>query len=381
MTDGSRGRLGRRRLLLAALAAGISSRARAADQNGAELIAGGPPPDRLAGGSPDADAGPGDATQTPGGKLGAATMIVAGPAASTTGAFASLLAPLIAPLLVDGAAVGLQPTGGVDGVTAANAFETRASPDGSTALVVPGTASLAWLAGDPRVHFDAGLWVAAFAAVAPLVVVGRRLPMPGGRVRIAAASPVGREMPALLALELLHVAAEAQFGVRVDAEAEAALREGAVDAIVVTGREVPARLARLAADGFAPLMGLYGDEDAPPDPGLPRIESFDAVARRLLGRPAAGPLLPGYRAAAAAARLETAVVLPQLASAGIIARWRSACDAAVETPSFRAEVARDAVLTMPAPECVGFLGATVAGETAQLDLHRFLADRYGWRPA
>ena len=362
---------GRRALLLGTLAA-LAAPARRA---------GATPTDPIGAGGNDGEA----PVAMIGSKLAAATMIVGGPADGEAGSLASVLAPLLGPALLGAAALGVQPTGGLDGVTAANAFETRASPDGSTALMVPGTASLAWLAGDPRVHFDAGLWVPAMAATAPVVLVGRHVPAPGQPFRFAGIGPAGREMPALLALELLHAHVEARFDIRVEAEAEAALRQGAADGIVLGGREVPARLASLAAEGIFPLFALGGlpDTSGLParDPALPHVEAFEAFALRTTGARPAGPLLPGYRAAAAAARLDTALVLPQLASAGIVALWRAACDTAAAAPQIRSMSARTAVQALSAPDCVAAVAATVAGETAQLDLHRFLAERYGWHPA
>jgi hypothetical protein len=363
----------RRALLGAALGAAVARRAARAET---------PVTDPMAGEN-EATAPAGDAGR--GARLLAASVIVGGPPDGEAGSLAHLLAPLLGPALLGSAPLGVQPTGGIDGVTAANAFETRASPDGSTALMVPGTASLAWLAGDPRVHFDAGLWVPALAATAPVVLVGRRAPRPGEPFRLAGAGPVGREMPALLALELLHASVEPRFDIRLAAEAEAAVREGAADAIVIGGRDVPARLAALAAGGIAPIFALGGLPDAlgqpARDPAIAHVETFDAYAERVGGARPAGPLLPGYRAAAAAARLDTALVLPQLASAGIVALWRAACDEAADTPELRDMSAREAVMPLSAPGCVAAVAATVAGETAQLDLHRFLAERYGWHPA
>ncbi len=363
---------GRRALLLAALGALAAPRRAGADT---------PTPTDPIGGATEGE----PPVAMAGSKLAAATMIVGGPADGEAGSLASVLAPLLGPALLGDAALGVQPTGGLDGVTAANAFETRASPDGSTALMVPGTALLAWLAGDPRVHFDAGLWVPALASTAPVVLVGRRMPAPGQPFRFAGIGPAGREMPALLALELLHAPVEARFDIRVAAEAEAALRQGAADGIVLGGREVPARLASLAAMGIFPIFALGGLPDATGapqrDPALPHVETFEAFVMRTTGARPAGPLLPGYRATAAAARLDTALVLPQLASAGIVALWRAACDTAADAPSLRSLSARTAVQALSAPDCVAAVAATVAGETAQLDLHRFLAERYGWQPA
>lgn len=340
-------------------------------------------------GTDPSDALPGDATTLTG-----ATMLIGGPADGAAFAFASLAAPLIAPALFAGGRPGeaqsagritLQPTGGADGVTAANAFDARATQDGTTALMVPGSAALAWLAGDPRVHFDAGLWVPVFAATAPAVLVGKAPLARGAALSLGASSPAGRELPALLALELMRIRVDAQFDIRVPEEAEAALRQGRVDAIVLSGRAVPERLQTLERDGFKPLFAIGGVTDATGqvarDPGLPHVATFDELFAQILGHAPAGVLLPAYRAAAAATRLDAALVLPQLASGSLVARWRSACDGALASLTFRAAAASEGLAPLGAPDCVEAVAATIAGETAQLDLHRFLADRYGWRPA
>ena len=330
-----------------------------------------------------ADAGNADAAGPP-------TLLVGGPPGGTASEFAALLAPLLGPALLGPSAarpgsgrLSLDSTGGLDGVTAANEFEARASPDGSTALMVPGTAALAWLAGDPRVHFDAGLWVPALAAVAPAVLVGRaqldNLPE-GTEIRLAASGPAGRELAAILGLELIRFRSRPVFNLRVEADMEAALRDGRVDAILLTGRGVPARFARLRAAGFVPLFAL-GERDGTRDPSLPHIETLDELAGRRYGHHLLGPLAPAYRAAAAAAQLDAALVLPQLATAGTVARWRAACDEASASPIVQSATSDQALRSLTAPDCVGAVSAVLAGETALLDLHRFLADRYDWQPA
>lgn len=332
----------------------------------------------------------------PGARL---TLVVGGPADSASGRFADLIAPLIEPKLLGpaqpapgfGSADGpdarsrlrLETTGGADGVTAANAFEARANPDGSTALVVPGAAALAWLAGDPRVHFDTGLWVPALAAVAPAVLVGRPQAggiAPGAAIRVGASTPAGRELPVLIALHLLGVRTEAVFGLHTAAESLAAFRDGRIDALLLAGTDVPARLATLGASGLSPLFAL-GPQGGGRDPELPGVATVDELSRRLHGRPLAGPLAPAFHASAAATRLDTAVVLPSLAAPDVVARWRTACDEVTGSLSLRSAVAAAALRPLAAPECVAAVNAVVAGETALLDLHRFLADRYGWRPA
>jgi hypothetical protein len=308
------------------------------------------------------------------------TVIVGGGAR----AFAGLVAPALGQALLS--RIVFDQTGGLDGVTAANTFEAQANPDGNTALMVPGEAALAWLAGDPRVHFDAGLWVPALAAVAPAVLVGRtpidRL-RSGDVVRLAASSPAGCELPALLGLDLLGLRTAPVFNLRLEADKTTALRDGAVDAILLTGRDVPARLARLEAAGFAAMFALGAPDIGPSasrDPALPRVETFDELMLRATGHTPRGPLAPAFRASSAAAQLDAALVLPQLAPPGIVARWRAACGSAGASPTVQGGADAASIRPLAAPACVTAVSAVLAGETAMLDLHRFLADRFGWNP-
>ena len=320
---------------------------------------------------------------------GEPTMLVGGPPGGSALEFARLLAPLLGPVLSGqpegrtDQAVAVATTGGLDGVTAANEFEARATPDGTTALMIPGSAAMAWLAGDPRVHFDAGLWVPTFAAVAPAVVVGRtRLSGwgVGAPVRLAASTPAGCELPAILGLELVRLRAAPVFGLSGPAEQEAALRDGRVDAVLLSGLDVPARLASLRAAGCVPLFALDGAVAGERDPVLSDVETLREIALRSFGHPPVGPLAPAYRAASAASRLEATLVLPQLAPAGVVARWRSACAQASLSASVQAATDAGSLRVLAATDSVDAVSAVLAGETTLLDLHRFLADRFGWRP-
>src|SRR5579875_10676 len=67
-----------------------------------------------------------------------ATMLVAGPLSGDTDHWADWLAPLLAPGLGGGAPLRREAVGGADGVTAANQFDARVSPDGTTAMLIPG---------------------------------------------------------------------------------------------------------------------------------------------------------------------------------------------------------------------------------------------------
>lgn len=313
------------------------------------------------------------------------TLLVAGPPDAAPGRLARLLAPRLGSALQAGAALPVSATGGRDGVTGANAFEALTAPDGSTAMLVPGAAAIAWLAGDPRVHFDASRWVPALASLSSGVVVGRTdadAPRAGRTLRVAASTATGAELPALLGLSMLSVEPSPVFGLSEPADAEAALRDGRVDAIFLGGHDVPQRLRVLNRLGFAPVFSLGGsDEDSlAADPALDGVPAFAERFRQRFGHPPAGPLFAAWRAIAAAARLDVALVLPPLAPPSLVARWRSACESALSDLGLVSATRTAQVDAVPAPACVQALARINADETAQLSLRRWIAARPGWRP-
>ena len=101
------------------------------------------------------------------------SVMVAGPAASALGRWAEVIAPALGQSMGGGDALGLEMVGGADGVTGVNQFQARVTPDGATALLLPGAALLAWLVGDSRVRFDAGSWATLWGASGTAVVASR----------------------------------------------------------------------------------------------------------------------------------------------------------------------------------------------------------------
>ncbi len=313
-------------------------------------------------------------------------LLVAGPPDAAPGRLAWLLAPRLGSALQAGAALPVSATGGRDGVTGANAFEALTTPDGSTAMLVPGAAAIAWLAGDPRVHFDASRWIPALASLSSGVVVARAdadSPHAGRTLRVAASTVTGAELPALLGLSMLSLEPWPVFGLAEPPAAEAALLAGRVDAIFVGGHDVPQRLRRLGRLGFAPVFSLGGSDDdsLAADPALGGVPAFAERFRRQVGHVPSGPLFAAWRAIAAAARLDVALVLPPLAPPSLVARWRSACERALSDFGLVSATRTAQVDAVSAPGCVQALARINADETAQLSLRRWIAARPDWRPA
>ena len=313
-------------------------------------------------------------------------MMVAGPADASTARWAGLLAGPLSAALHPGHALPVSAIGGLDGVTGANAFEALANPDGSTALLVPGAAAVAWLAGDPRVHFDAGRWVPALTSFGSAVLVGRgdahATGLHGSSLRVAASTPSGLELPALLGLGLLGITPAPVFGLADPDDARAALLDGRVDAVVLTGRAVVQQLAALSRYGLRPIFSLGdGARAAARDPALADVSTLPELYQVRFGRRPAGPLFDAWMATAAAARLDAALVLQPLTPPALVAQWRGACTQAIADPALAVAVRSARLNPLPAPGCVNALSVIVAGETTLLTLRRWIASRTDWHPA
>ena len=313
--------------------------------------------------------------------LASPAMMVAGPADAATGQWAGLLARPLAEALHPGGKLAVSAVGGRDGVTGANAFEALTNPDGSTALLVPGAAAVAWLAGDPRVHFDAGRWVPALTSLGSAVLLGRTGARPA-TLRVAASTPNGVELPALLGLSLLGEAPVPVFGLSDPDDAHAALLNGRVDAIVLTGLDVPRRAAALSSSKLRPIFSFGADGAAAiRDPMLADVPTLPELHRAMFGRAPAGALFEAWKATAAAARLHAALVLQPLTPASLVAQWRRACASAVADPTLASLTRAAEVTPLPAPGCVPSLAAVIADQNTLLALRSWIASRTDWRPA
>ena len=314
-----------------------------------------------------------------------ATLLAAGPQGGSTDRWADWLAPLLAHDLPPSARLRRETVGGADGVTGANQFDARITPDGATALLLPGQAALAWLLGDPRAQFDAAHWVPALAGIGSGVVMAR---LPGGagsgmRLRIGAAGPGGPDLPALLGLEFCGIEFVPVFGLADANAAENALAQGAIDAAFAHGRRVPDQVAAFTRAGAAPLFALGTvDETGQParDPQFPDLPIMPEIATRQRGAAPAGTLYDAWRASAAATQLDAGLVLPQLTPAAMVALWRRACRDAAASPELEATVTPLGLRAVPSPLATACTAAIAANGAALLELRRWLATRFNWHP-
>lgn len=298
----------------------------------------------------------------------ALTLLVAGPPQGEVDRWAAVLAPVLSRSFPAGTPLDREASGAADGVTGANQFETRTSPDGSTALLLPGSAALAWLVGDPRAKFDATRWVVALASLTPAVLASR-LPLArleaGASVRVAASGPAGNDLPGLLALELLGAQVVPVFGAGVEA-----VLSGDADATLLRGRTIAPVVQACVAAGAPPVLDFCqsGERD-PAFAGVPLLQDR-------IGGTASAPLFDAWRVAATASQLDTALALPKLTPAAMVALWRRACSQAATAPEIQAEATRLGLQTIATPS----IAAVAADAEALLELRRWLALRFDWRP-
>jgi hypothetical protein len=337
-----RPRPGRRRLLRAAAGLGAAAAAAALPAPAARAL---PPP-------------------------GGVTLLVPGPENGAHERWSSRLAAFLARGPA-GAAGGVERKvlGGPDGVTAANRFAALVEPDGRTLLVLSGGAGQARLVGDPRARFEAAGWLPVCAAEGLAVVAGRADTAPaGGAVRLALAGADSPAAAALCCLGMMGLDA-APVPVLGPLQAEAALLAGGVDAVLLHGPDVPARLQALSARPWFTL-DTAGTRDA----ALPEVPCMSELV--------SGPtvLRVATQSAAAAARLHAALVLPALTPADRVAQWRGAAARWLDEEARAA--AASGLRALSGAEAAPLLSAALAPPPeAALAYRDWLSRRLNWRAA
>ncbi len=222
------------------------------------------------------------------------------------------------------------------------------------------------LAGDARSKAEAQGWLPVCASLGSAVLAGRGprpspLSSPGAPpIRTAIGPPEGSGAAALLALDLLDIPALALPG-----NPATLWQEGNAQALLLSGAEVPQRLAALGATPWCVL-------DAERDPELPETPTLAELAP---GAPP--PLLAACRAASAAARLLSALVLPALTPADQVALWRNATQRWVEEEA-RAGIPANGQ-ALPGAEAAALLAAALAPPDVVLAYREWLLRRLGWQ--
>ncbi len=313
-----------------------------------------------------------------------ATLLVAGPVGGRLDQISAHLAGALLPGLPSGTMINRLARGGPDGVAGANEFAARAAPDGLTALLLPGVAVIDWLAGDSRCHFEANHFVPVLGGLTSRVLLGRSgvdLTTLTRPLRIAAARPVGPDLPALLGIDMLGVRPEPVFGLE-GVAARAALARGEVDAVQVQGADIAETrlaLANIAVPLFS--LGMVGaDGRLTADPALPDVPHWPALYEQMRGTPPAGPIYAAWRSASAAAILDFALLLPALTPPAMVSLWRGAAGQLVADPIWQQSAKIEATRILAGPETMICLGNLASTPPALADLRRWLAERLDWRP-
>ena len=311
-------------------------------------------------------------------------LLIAGPDDGTLDRWADALLPALEQSLPLERSIRRVEVGSTDGVTGANQFEARGSPDGLTVLLAPGQAALAWMVGDPRAKFDVAHWVPVMAGASSGIVVGRPSVLANGRARVAAAGPASIDLPALLGIHLLGGKMEPVFGLDQPTAAQSAFSQGAVDAVLLHGHRVPDQFITLAAARAQPLFTLGaidGDGRIVRDPAFPEVPHFAELYQARFGRKPHGPLCEAWCATAAAAQLEFGLVLPELTPAAMVALWRRAGTDAVASLGVQATAAAVDVRPLAGSVANANTAAVAANAPALLELRHWLASRFNWHPA
>jgi len=332
--------------------------------------------------------GPALATEAPAEAVFAngVTVLSSGPAFGYIAGWAKLLTPYLLDGLPRDVTSSFEAMGGPDGVTVCNAFGARMDPDGSTMMVTPGAAFLAWLEGDSRVKYDPSHWIPALIGTTRLVLVSTRpiteIVTRKRAVRLGAMNPIGPELAAMFALDLLGVPVAPVFGQGDTKTLVDGLRHGRIDVALLSGPKIRDALAAARAVGAAPLFILASatscDGPATRDPLLPGIPTFleaaDALRRPLPDDARFG----AYEAATIAASTCFAAVLPDLVRPGTVASWRRGAQLAADNLSLAA-VATQQELRFQTGDCAAHLMQRMTGSAgAVAALRATLLHRFGW---
>ncbi len=297
------------------------------------------------------------------------TLLVAGPDGGRLDRWADVVTPDLMRALPGSSRMTRRTLGGVDGVTGANSFDALVTPDGTTALLTPGAAPLAWLAGDLRAKFEPSRWVPVWAALAPAVLLTRSPLTPGRPLRVPAMGPSGPALPMLLALDLLGIEA-------VLLPPAAAQSPGEVDAVFLSGPGTPLAAASLAGAGLQPALTLGTPDDAGwgRDPAFPKVPT---AVHQVMARTPPSALIAALRATAAAVQLDAALVLPALSSAALVSAWHRACSRVAASPDVLTAAAGQDVRSGDPATAAVMLGVIAGGGPAIPALQQWCSGRYG----
>ncbi|MDN6040823.1 MAG: hypothetical protein ABF839_03135 [Acetobacter orientalis] len=310
---------------------------------------------------------------------GPARLIVAGVPESLSGQWASLLAPNLAETLHK-PAFTLTTTTGWDGITGANLFETQQEQvEPPAALMVPGSAILAAMTGDSRVHYDYQRWVPTFLSHQPTVALGRAslhrslASMINGRpLRVGVSSYNGAELPTVFALDLLALHPLPIPGLGQPNAAIDALRAGTVDVIQLPfDADYTERAATLQEEGFEPLFSNAFPKDPFLRRGLP--PDFTTIYQQERRRMPNALNYTVWGAISAACNMKAGLMLPILSTPADISQWRHACQLAATQPDLRTHARDENEYMLTSTACTTAYAAMMPDVSSIMALRRWLA--------
>lgn len=308
-----------------------------------------------------------------------ARLIVAGVADSLSGQWANLLAPPLADTLHK-PPFTLNTTTGWDGITGANLFETQQEQvEPPAALLVPGSAILAAMTGDTRVHYDYQRWVPTFISHQPTVALGRAslhrslVSLINGRpLRVGVSSYTGAELPTVFALDLLALRPLPIPGLGMPNAAIDALRAGAVDIIQLPfDSDYTERAATLQEEGFEPLFSNAFPKDAFLRKGLP--PDFTTIFQQERRRLPNALNYTAWSAVSAACNMKAGLMLPILSTPTDVAQWRRACQLATTQPDLRTHARDENESMLTGAACTATYATMMPDVSAVMTLRRWLS--------
>ena len=284
-------------------------------------------------------------------------------------------------------AIRVETVGGLDGVSAANRSQNLVVPNGRTATMLPGTAAIAFLTNDPRVHFQPDDFVPVLGGLNPLVLVvrgGLQRLSSSTPLRFAAASPESGDLAGLLGLARLGVPVAPVFGLNGTGAKSRAFADKQADALLLFGEGVAEDVAPLTAEGGIAIctLGLSG-----PDASANRIDaiapfnhlpSLDALVAARGGSALSKPLDQAYRALVCVGAIDFMLLLPHLTAPTSIALWRYASAQAIKQPVMQEAASASDVKLIAGINAAAAVAPLATGADALLALNRYLATQYGW---
>lgn len=300
------------------------------------------------------------------------SFLAGGPQNSEIGQWAAQFSSAFATSLQCSAPLPLHYTTGYDGVTACNLFDTRTSPDGNTALITPGTAFISALAGDKRVHFDYERWIPVLTSLSPSVTIAHQpfhnsIPdmLKNRSMKVGIPTLISKDLPTLLAIELLQINAIPVQGLTDYPTALQAFRNREIDALQLNSTKALANLPSLLKEGFYVFFSLDGSTTYGP--------SFMDLYAKSRHYRASNALFEAWQAIALASRIDLSIVLPMLSPSSLVTKWRLAASKVIQDNSI-IQLAKQYNMTLQSdPACIDILTRTCPSITATLALRRWLS--------